>query len=65
MTTSTVAMSNTVSHNETLPTDAEIASRVLAIRSSWDVRERMQRRRIANERFEKLLDVLQRDNYAA
>ncbi len=60
-----VAVSNFVSHNETAPSDAEIASRVLAIRSSWDVNERLARRRAAEQRFEKLLDALQAEVHAA
>ena len=65
MTTTTVALSNAASQNETYLSDAEIASRVLAIRSSWDISERIQRRRVATERFEKLLDVLQNATHAA
>lgn len=53
-----VAEMNTVSQNETLPSDIEISRRVMAIRSSWTVNERIERRRAADERFENLLDAL-------
>lgn len=63
--TNRVAISNRRSQNETAPSDIEIAARVLAIRSSWDVNERLQRRRAADERFENLLDALQLTESAA
>lgn len=53
-----VAEMNTASQNETLPSDIEISRRVMAIRSSWTVNERIERRRVADERFENLLDAL-------
>lgn len=53
-----VAEMNTASQNETLPSDVEISRRVMAIRSSWTVNERIERRRAADERFENLLDAL-------
>ncbi|MDA8744729.1 hypothetical protein N9N28_08860 [Rubripirellula amarantea] len=53
-----VAECTTVAQNETLPTDAEISRRVLAIRSGWTVGERVRRKREANERFVELLDAL-------
>ncbi|QDS92538.1 hypothetical protein FF011L_12850 [Roseimaritima multifibrata] len=64
-TTNRVANSNRRSQNETVLSDIEIAARVLAIRSSWDVNERLQRRRAADERFENLLDALQLTESAA
>jgi hypothetical protein len=53
-----VAEMNTASQNETLPSDVEISRRVMAIRSGWTVNERIERRRVADERFENLLDAL-------
>jgi hypothetical protein len=38
--------------------DAEIARRVLEIRSSWDLNERIARRAEADRRFNELLDAL-------
>ncbi len=61
----TVAISDAATQNEIAPSAAEIASRVLAIRSGWDVCERMERRRTAEQRFEKLLEALQVSGQAA
>lgn len=38
--------------------DREIANRVWAIRSSWNIEERLQRRREAERRFERLAAAL-------
>ena len=45
------------SQNETL-SDVEISRRVLQIRSTWTVGERVNRRREAEKRFADLLDAL-------
>lgn len=55
---SAVAQMSTNAQSETLPSDAEILSRVNAIRNNWSTSERLQRRRAAEERFENLLDTL-------
>lgn len=52
-------------HNETLPSDAEISRRVLRIRSTWSVQERVQRRREAEQRFADLLYRLIESDVAA
>ena len=52
-------------HNETLPSDAEISRRVLRIRSTWSVEERVQRRREAEQRFADLLYRLIESDVAA
>lgn len=44
--------------NETLPSDNEIAARVLQIRQGWDLNERIQRRDEAERRFSTLIDTL-------
>lgn len=51
------------SHNrlpqvETLISDQEISRRLLSIRSSWTVAERIERRREAERRFSELLNAL-------
>ncbi|MCC9657277.1 hypothetical protein [Rhodopirellula halodulae] len=60
-----VSMVSAVSQNETLPSDAEITRRVMKIRSSWSVAERLRRRREANTRFADLLDALTTEHTAA
>ena len=55
---SAVAQSTTPAQNETLLSDTEISQRVMAIRNQWSVSERVQRRRVAEERFVDLLDAL-------
>lgn len=50
---------------ETTPPDEEVARRVLKIRASWDLNERLRRREMAEERFEALLEALQCDTDAA
>lgn len=49
---------DTTAQNETLPSDAEISRRVLAIRSGWSVSERISRKRAADQRFGELIDAL-------
>lgn len=51
----TVAKTTSSAQNETLPSDLEISKRVLRIRSSWSVSERIRRRREAEQRFADLL----------
>ena len=48
----------TAAQNETLPSDHEIADRVLAIRSGWDLNERIARREEADRRFRELVESL-------
>ena len=48
----------TTNQNETLPSDAEISRRVLAIRSGWTVSERVNRKQAADQRFAELIDAL-------
>ncbi len=45
--------------------DREIANRVWAIRSSWNIEERMRRRREAERRFERLAEALNVEIQAA
>ena len=45
----TVAQRPLASQRETLPSDAEISRRVLAIRNGWTVGERIRRRREAEK----------------
>ena len=54
------SVSNSIraAHIETLPSDLEISRRVLQIRSSWTVGERVRRRREAEQRFADLVDNL-------
>ncbi|MEM9827253.1 MAG: hypothetical protein AAF958_11720 [Planctomycetota bacterium] len=47
-----------LSQNETLPSDDEIAQRVLEIRSQWDLKERISRRDEAERRFSDLIQQL-------
>lgn len=49
---------NRSAQNETTVSDEEISKRLLSIRSSWSVAERMERRREAERRFAELLDKL-------
>ena len=44
--------------NEVSVSDNEISRRVLKIRSSWSVAERIRRRREAERRFDELIDTL-------
>ncbi len=44
--------------NEIRLSDAEIARRVVAIRSGWSIAERVRRRREADKRFLDLIDSL-------
>jgi len=60
-----VSMISTASQNETAPSDAEITRRVMRIRSSWSVAERLRRRREADDRFADLLDALSAEHTAA
>jgi hypothetical protein len=59
-----VSERTSVTQNETLPSDAEISSRVMRIRSGWSVGERVRRRREAEERFADLMDKLVGDTAA-
>ena len=59
-----VSERTSVAQNETLPSDAEIARRVMRIRSGWRVGERVRRRREAEERFADLMDKLVGDTAA-
>lgn len=43
---------------ETLPSDTEISARVLQIRQSWDLNERIERRDEAERRFSDLINTL-------
>ncbi len=54
----TVAKSTSSAQIETLPSDLEISQRVLRIRSSWSISERIRRRHEAEQRFADLLDQL-------
>lgn len=54
----TISKINAQTQIETLPSDAEISRRVLQIRSSWSIRERIQRRHEAENRFADLLEKL-------
>lgn len=56
-----VSNASTDTHNETLPSDAEISQRVLRIRSQWSVGERLRRRREAEQRFCDLMSALSID----
>ncbi|QDT13190.1 hypothetical protein [Planctomycetes bacterium K23_9] len=56
--TNEVSEAAIVTPMETLPSDAEISSRVLNIRSRWSVEERIARRREADSRFADLLCAL-------
>jgi len=47
-----------VSQSETPLSDSEIMDRVMKIRSSWSVQERVERRRVADRRFADLIDAL-------
>ncbi len=60
-----VSDASPVAHNETLPSDAEISRRVLRIRSTWSVQERVERRREAEQRFADLLYRLIESDVAA
>jgi hypothetical protein len=40
------------------PSPQEVSRRILAVRASWGVRERMHRRREARDRFEQLMATL-------
>jgi hypothetical protein len=44
--------------NDQEPNEKEIERRILAVRSSWDVNERLLRRHAAEERFERLVEHL-------
>ena len=55
----TVANFQTAAQIETLPSDAEISRRVLAIRNGWTVSERINRRREAENRFMDLVAQLE------
>jgi len=57
-TKASVSTSNEMSQNETAPSADEIARRVLAIRASWGLRERISRRRVGEQRLSELLDLL-------
>lgn len=57
----TVATMSPAAQIETLPSDAEISRRVLRIRSQWSVDERIQRKRVAEERFADLMCKLGAD----
>ena len=50
-----VSMISAASQNETAPSDAEITRRVMKIRSSWSVAERLRRRREADDRSAQFL----------
>ncbi|QDT02816.1 hypothetical protein K227x_11940 [Rubripirellula lacrimiformis] len=54
----TVSENTTTAQIETLPSDAEISRRVLQIRSSWSLSERVERRHEADRRFETLIEQL-------
>ncbi len=54
----TVSETTRSTQNETLPSDPEISRRVLRIRSSWSVSERIRRRHEAEQRFVDLMDKL-------
>ncbi len=45
----------TLAQNENLPSDLEISRRVLQIRATWSLSERMRRRREAEQRFTDLM----------
>lgn len=62
---STISNPVVPSHNESVPSAEEIANRVMAIRSKWDVSERIARRRMAEKRFAALLDALTDTAHAA
>jgi hypothetical protein len=57
-TKASVSTSNDVSQNATAPSADEIARRVLAIRASWDLQERISRRRVGEKRLNELLGLL-------
>ena len=44
--------------DESGPSPAEVHRRVMEIRASWDVQERLARRREARDRFEHLVEAL-------
>ena len=50
---------------ERMPSASEIADRVMAIRSKWDLSERIARRRMAEQRFADLLDAITDTAHAA
>lgn len=50
---------------ESVPSAEEIANRVMAIRSKWDLNERIARRRVAEKRFAELLSALTDTAHAA
>lgn len=54
----TISETNLSTQNETTTPDHEIARRVLAIRSNWNLSERIARREEAERRFSDLLDAL-------
>lgn len=62
---STISNPVAPSHVENVPSAEEIASRVMAIRSKWDLSERIARRRMAEQRFIDLLDALNDTAHAA
>lgn len=53
-----VSNSPATSHDENVPSADEIARRVLAIRASWDLNERISRRRVGEKRLSELLNLL-------
>lgn len=54
-----VSNSPSTSQIEKPPSAEEIARRVLAIRASWDLQERITRRRVGEKRLSELLSLLQ------
>ena len=55
------ATRNTLAQNETTVSDVEVSRRVLQIRSSWSIAERIRRRHEAERRFEDLMNALYAD----
>lgn len=60
-----VSFTNLSSHVETEPSPEEVCRRVREIRRSWGRHERMVRRRIARDRMENLVSVIQGNGCAA
>lgn len=60
-----VSFTSLSSHAETEPTPEEVARRVREIRNSWDRHEKLVRRRMARDRFESLVAVIEGSDCAA
>lgn len=60
-----VSFTGLASHTETEPSPEEISRRVREIRNSWDRQEKMVRRRIARDRFERLIVAIEGSDCAA